>query len=462
MKTFLRVAFFITGVVLLFITCGKNTKPSAENNMAWIIPEGTALVKPETFGNPNAENTITFWGFRNIGPNSPYEHTPKDIAERIESWALKNPDTKVDVQIEIPAEKANEFLVKLYEAAKAGTAPSIAHVDSFFLPKLLDKTADFKQMPQPLEPYLTEAELANYYDGYRDFCTDEDGHLIGHFVSTDLRALWYRKDLIPNPPKTWDELITIAKRLKAEGKISEGLLTQVGRHENTFFYFLSIFWSAGGKLVDEQGNPVFGEGKNREIMLDCLKLYKRLVDEGVMPSRTANISAYTDLNAAVKMSMPAFIINGGWIESSLPQLIGDEEFAKYGMTPIPVLKTDQQPTSGAGGWTAVIFEQDPKLRAKAANFLWHVYGSAEGAASTIEAGLPTARKMRENWNYQPPLSSTKRGLLDFLQYARLRPGAPVYSDISLAMQVAMGEVVLGTKTPEEALNNAWEEVLSIK
>ncbi len=433
---------------------------AADPSAVWSIKEGTNLVKPEVYGNPNAKNTITFWVYRTLGPSSNYPRTAELLTERIESWAKKNPDTKVEVQIEIPQEKTNEYMVKLYEAAKAGRAPSLAHVDSFFLPKFLEKDAGFKQVPQPLDPYLTKAELDNYFDAYRQFATDENGKMIAHFGYTDVRVLWYRKDLMSAPPKTWDEVIAIVKKLQAEKKITEGILTQGGRHENTFFFMLNMFWAAGGELVDAKGNPVFNQGKNREAMLASLRLYKKLVDQGVMPAKVASISGTGDLNAGVKMTMPPFILTGHWIHGSLPQVIGEENFSKYAMAPIPTLEKGQNPVSGAGGWTTVIFEKDPELRAKAFSFLWEVYGDVKGMAAVAVDALPTFKDVSVDWRpteANPYLYQATK----MLNIARLRPATPVYSDISLAMQVAIGDVILGKKTPEKALDDAWSEVKAL-
>lgn len=35
---------------------------------------------------------------------------------------------------------------------------------------------------------------------------------------TNVQLLWFRKSLVPTPPKTWDEVIKMSKKLKSEGK----------------------------------------------------------------------------------------------------------------------------------------------------------------------------------------------------------------------------------------------------
>lgn len=42
--------------------------------------------------------------------------------------------------------------------------------------------------------------------------------LYGAPKNTNVQLLWYRKDLVPEPPKTWDQMISMAQDLKGQGK----------------------------------------------------------------------------------------------------------------------------------------------------------------------------------------------------------------------------------------------------
>ena len=94
-----------------------------------------------------------------------------------------------------------------------------------------------------------------------------------------------RKDLVANPPKTWDDLIAQAAELSKRGLT--GYLYPGGRGEGAVMEHLPMFWAQGGELVDASGKPVFGDGKNRIAMLNLLGFLKRTVDFGCQP-RTAS------------------------------------------------------------------------------------------------------------------------------------------------------------------------------
>src|SRR4051812_16554208 len=71
--------------------------------------------------------------------------------------------------------------------------------------------------------------------------------------TTNTQLLWYHKDTLGNKPvpKTWDEMIDTAKAIGPEkGKI----VVQGRRYEGLVVWFNSLVASAGGQVLDEEGN----------------------------------------------------------------------------------------------------------------------------------------------------------------------------------------------------------------
>ena len=135
--------------------------------------------------------------------------------------------------------------------------------------------------------------------------------------NTDCRALYYRKDLIDKyndgkPPETWDELIKVGKSIKKQENMS-GYMYNGGKWEGTTFDNLAMFWAQGGDLVNDQGKPVLGEGKNKEALLNVFKFFKRTVDSGVTPKRVANINDYGILTQGCSQRREtAMFLGGNW------------------------------------------------------------------------------------------------------------------------------------------------------
>ncbi len=159
----------------------------------------------------------------------------------MEDYARTHPD----VQLEISAMPALEMhKAKLLLAASAGRLPDVASVDSFWMPLFLDGGH-----VQPLDPYWPAEDRADYLPFTIDTLSDARGHVYGIWHGTDCRLLYYRKDLVPTPPATWDELLDVASRIAREKKIA-GYLYNAGRWEGSVFDHLAMFWAQGGELVD--------------------------------------------------------------------------------------------------------------------------------------------------------------------------------------------------------------------
>jgi multiple sugar transport system substrate-binding protein len=79
------------------------------------------------------------------------------------------------------------------------------------------------------------------------------GKLYAAPYTSNTQILFYRKDLVKTPPKTWDEMITQAEKIGgAKGKIQ----VQGARYEGLTVWFNSLVASAGGQIVTNNGNTV--------------------------------------------------------------------------------------------------------------------------------------------------------------------------------------------------------------
>ncbi|MGH3871153.1 MAG: ABC transporter substrate-binding protein [Pseudonocardiaceae bacterium] len=85
------------------------------------------------------------------------------------------------------------------------------------------------------------------------------GTLYAAPVSTNTQLLWYRTDLVPQPPKTWDEMIQIAEGLAARG-MPHYIEVQGARYEGLTVWFNTLLTSAGGSIVAENGEVQVAQG----------------------------------------------------------------------------------------------------------------------------------------------------------------------------------------------------------
>jgi multiple sugar transport system substrate-binding protein len=302
----------------------------------------------------------------------------------------------------------------------------------------------------PVTEYFTQEEVDDLFPFIKSGITGPDGNLYAWWWNTDLRLLYRNKDLVANAPQDWAELKAAA--LDAAGKGKEGVIFNGGRWEGTTFDWLAQFWAQGGKLVDDTGKPIFGEGENREKMLKALAFYKDLVDSGAAPKRVATIKTYDDMNAAVVAGTPAMFIGGHWQNFQLKEALPAEEFAKWEASAIPGPTPDQRST-GTGGWTLAALSKDPEKVKLCMDLLREVY---MGPANNVMSQLPTRKSLFESLDaFKDPFFAIVN---ESLVNGQARPGVPIYPEISNQIQIMMGEVLSGSKEAEAALDDAWARV----
>jgi multiple sugar transport system substrate-binding protein len=380
----------------------------------------------------------------NDSPNNADPAIAEGYQKIFVDFIKKYPDWKLQLQFmsaDIGTEQA-----KMLEQAKAGNAPDCAAVDSFVLSQFMVNhvLADFT-------PYFTKDEVADLFPFIRDGITDKDGTVRAWWWDTDLRVLYRNKSIVPDAPQTWDDLKKAALSSVQQGM--EGVLFNGGRYEGTTFDWLANYWALGGKLVDDSGKPVFGEGENKEKFLKALSYYKDLVDSGAAPKRVTTIANYDDLNAAAAAGTSALFIGGNWQYAQLKATLDENDFNNWTFSPIPGPTADQRST-GTGGWTIASFSKDKEKVEMCANLAREVY---MGPANTLQQQLPTRKSLFDK--YPVFATDANKVFAQALTDGQARPGAPIYPEISNQIQIMMGDVLSGTKQPEEALNAAFNATM---
>lgn len=413
------------------------------------VAGAASLVTSTRIGNPDARITLSYW----VQPQLTHLSTRPEVAqvfrEVYEAWAREHPDVKIELTLMPELEQHKQ---KLMLAATQGAAPDMASVDSFWVPWFVSRN-----LLQPLGDLWPAADRADFFPFTLSGVSDAAGNVYAIWHSTDMRVLYYRKDLVPVPPKTWDQLIQIGKEVARRQNIA-GFLFNGGRWEATTFDNLAHFWALGGDLVDASGKPVFNEGKNREAMLQVLRFLRRTVQEGVSPAHVANILNYDELNAAAVANSVAMFQGGNWQIFQLQEQLPRAEFEKWAVAPLPMAREGIAST-GTGGWTYGIFTRDPGKRRAAFEFFAHLTATENMARITsVYGNLPTRRSVYA----QVPFFSQNQWFSKYGQWlpsGRARPGVAIYPTISEQLQLAIGAVLTGTKTPERALDDAWTEVM---
>jgi multiple sugar transport system substrate-binding protein len=359
-------------------------------------------------------------------------------------FIAKHPDWQVEFQYQ--GDDTGQVAARLLEQAKAGNAPDCAAIDSFVLQQFIDN-----KVLKPMTPYFSKEEVADLFPFIRDVVVADDGQLYAWWWNTDVRVLYRNTALVPDAPKTWDELKAAALKTKDQGM--EGVLFNAGRWEGTTFDWLANFWAQGGELVDAKGKPIFGDGENRDKFIKAVNYYKDLVESGAAPKRVLNFKAYDDINAAAAAGTTALFIGGNFQYAQLKNAMEPAELAKWQTSAIPGPVAGQN-SAGTGGWAFGSFSNDPKKVEFCAELVKAIYA---GPANVLQDQLPTLESQYQSlaaFN-----TAQNKAFAEALKRGKARPGVAVYPEISNQIQILMGDVLSGSKSTEDAVDTAYKASL---
>ncbi len=451
-----RKALLVASALLCasaLFAAGSSEKASASKGAEkdpYKQPSGNFVLTPELIGYENAEIELTWQPNPSQSLTSTMQGRVDDLKVKLEKWVKAHPNVKV-----VPlgtTSNINDNMAKLQISVVEGNAPDLVAVDSFVMPQ-------FMEYAQPISDVANE--LGFDYNDYFPYIKEQviqDGVLKALWYTTDVRALFYRKDWIKNAPTTADELIAEGKKQAEQGRT--GFVFVGGRGEGSVNNLWGMYWCQGAKLVDENGNMALEEPKNKQALTNLFAFVKRAVDEGVSPKTVINYPRDAAMFGDIAAGNVAMFLSNTSAISNLREIMGQEAFdSVWGMAATPVMHAGETSTCSAGGWTNMVFAKDDLHRRLAADLAINLYSSDEAAYSwgVKESALPCTNKQFQTFDYlqHDHYFVTEKA---FLETASTRPAAAVYSTISTECQVALGSVITGTLTPEQAVEQVIANV----
>ena len=351
MKKLVVLISLIVVMTLVMTACG--TTPTVAPTEA-VVEETVAAT--EAAGEPAA--TLTIWADDTRAPV---------LLEFAEAF-------KAEYGVELVVEdlgRVQDIRTPMITAAPAGEGPDIfvsvhdwlgAMIESGLVAPidLGDKAAEF--VPSAIEAY-----------------TYTDGLLYGVPYATENLGFFYNTDLVETPPTTWDEMLEMARTLKADGKV-EYAIAIVGDPgynslpiQTAFGGYIFGKDEAGALNAQDLGLDSEGEIAGVQWMVDA-------VDEGLMPATT---DSETNLALFENGQMP-FVMAGPWSldvirESGVPYAVADAFPAGPAGEGVPF--------SGVQGFMINAFSENQLL---AQTFLTEYVATAEFMQKIYELGNRTS------------------------------------------------------------------------
>jgi multiple sugar transport system substrate-binding protein len=248
--------------------------------------------------------------------------------------------------------------------------------------------------------------------------------------TTNVQLLWYRKSLVPTPPKTWDDVLADSKKLKSEGKPYVIGITGA-QYEGYVVGFNTILSSVGGTLVNETGTKVTVNAKT----VDALDILHNLATDG-LASKSLSNSQEPEVFGQLQNGEAAFIMNWPYVQSAM-NAADKKVAADLGVSRLPEFAPGEQSRATLGGLNYAIstYSKHPTLAFDAAMCLRSEKHQLDGALSPA-GNVPVLESVFQNPQFQKAYPFYP-DILAELKTAVPRPETPLYQNISTIVSTTL-------------------------
>jgi multiple sugar transport system substrate-binding protein len=249
------------------------------------------------------------------------------------------------------------------------------------------------------------------------------GQLVAVPDNSNTQLLWYRSDLVPNPPKTWAEMFADAQQLAKQGK-PHLIEIQGAQYEGTTVWFNTMVASAGGTIL----NPDATKVTLGAPALKALSIMKQLASSSAAdPSLSVQMEDPNRL--AMEAGTAAFELNYPFVYPGMkldnPTLFKNFKWALY---PEVIPGVPAKVTIGGIDLAVSAYSQHKSLAFQAALCLRNKQNQLIGA--NIGGVPPTITSLYND----PALFKNypfHADILQALEHASVRPKSPVYQVVSI-------------------------------
>jgi multiple sugar transport system substrate-binding protein len=244
-------------------------------------------------------------------------------------------------------------------------------------------------------------------------------------INSNTELLWYRKDLIKTPPKTWNQMIDDAERLAKAGK-PHYVEEQGSKYEGLVVWFNSLVNSAGGTIVG--ANNKVTVGPSAQVAARIMKRFatSAAADPGLNASQEGpGNDAFDSGTAAFQINYP-FVWSG--TESTNPTI-----FKHMGYAPFPQAIPGKPARATIGGYNLGVssHSKHAQLAFQAVRCLIQptnqIRDAIKGGLAPVLASIYSQPSFEKAYPFHQLI---KNQLINY----GIRPQTPQYQDVTLAIQ----------------------------
>jgi multiple sugar transport system substrate-binding protein len=342
-------------------------------------------------------------------------------------------------------------------AVAEGQAPDIAVLDSVWMPEFA--AAGFLHALEDLDARWVRREFEDDFLPPLVAACRYGGRTYAVSTVADVAGVWVRRGPLErlgvDPPATWRDLRSVAAGLRDAGMSSPLVMPAGSRGAETTAYCRLAFLASNG--VEVLGDEVVL--LDQPATVEALRFIRRLADEGLVPAEAVGYEWDRPVRMVAR-GQAAMSFGGSYEAVALARDVGvgvDELDRHVGFMAMP-RGPRGEPASLVGTMVCGIFRQaaHPEL---AMRLLRHIVAPEPVAAVGVATGrIPPRRSAVTIASARLPVIATTAAMLE---RAIVRPLTPVYPRVSGQLQAMLESVLVGRRTPAEAVRRTAEMIGAI-
>lgn len=360
----------------------------------------------------------------------------------LNDYQTQHPNVKIETQ-SVPFQDMQK---QLAIGAAAGQLPDLSLCDTVNNSSLAAMGA-----AQDITEEVKEwGQIDQFYPGPKS-STIYNGKYYGLPYYSNCLGIMYNKDLFdkagvsyPTSDWTWDDFVSKIHKTKSAN--AYGLTMCLFKSEEGTFNELPFFWQTGSDW-NKLDSPEAVKG-----MQTIADLYK-----GGYMSKDLISMTQADMCASLfATGKSAMMVAGSWLTVNLKK---SNPSLNYGVVPFP--KSNGQNTPSPIGGGNIILLSKTNRTASWELMKWLASKENEQKYCQNAGYLPPRKDSADStntWKNDPKLSV----YLQNLSYARARGPHPQWPQISSDIQFAVQNVISGSKTAQQALQEAAKDIATIK
>jgi multiple sugar transport system substrate-binding protein len=262
------------------------------------------------------------------------------------------------------------------------------------------------------------------------------------------------------PPRTWEEVAEMSRKIKANG-VEYPMIWSWAQIEAVVPDFVTLLYGNGGQFFDENNQPAF----NDEIGVATLQWMVDMTNEGLVNPASIT-SAEEDVRNVFSAGNAAFATNWLYMYGLAQDPAESQVAGKVGMALMPVFQSaldkdiESSTNNGSMGFAITAGSEHPDEAWAFLEFLT----SEDIQIEFSEHQLPIWQTSFEESSLVEANDINKVTVPMFAEqfpWSHVRPKVPYYNEASRILQLAIQEALVGSKTPQEALDGAAAEIMEV-